>query len=117
MSDSTELKHLQTLLSNEKHTLYEQQSKITVCRQAYNKINRRIKSLEYKIDKLTTHIVVSEHAILRYLERVEKFDLEGIKKKILLQEKAMDSLGDGKFPCDGGGRAVLVDNTVVSVIN
>ena len=116
MSDSSELKHLQTQLSTEQSKLVDHGSKLAKCRQDHNKIKRKIHSLESKIDKLTNNVVVSEHAILRYMERVMNFDVTDIKTKILMSEKAMDSLGTGKFPCEGGGRAIVVDNTVVSVI-
>lgn len=62
-------------------------------------------------------IVVSEHALVRYFERVKQFDLEVVKKE-LLPEKVKEQiavLGDGRYPVDSF-KIVIKNNTVVSVI-
>jgi hypothetical protein len=61
-------------------------------------------------------IIVSDHAIVRYFERVMEMDVEQIKINILHNISAMEKLKVGKFPCDGGGRAVLLNNTIVTVV-
>jgi predicted transcriptional regulator len=61
--------------------------------------------------------VVSEHAQLRYLERVQGLDLQAVQNAILTRpvvEAAM-RMGDGKFPSGDGFRAVVRSNTVVTV--
>lgn len=77
-----------------------------------------IRDLEYKIEKyLDKDIVVSEHAVLRYLERSLDLDIEVIKKRILTEEirKQYEVLGNGSFPIDSNVKAVIRDNIVVTV--
>lgn len=61
-----------------------------------------LSKINQDIDRIKGHggkLVVSEHAILRYFERVMKFDIEEIKKKILPdeQENQIKVLGSGTF--------------------
>lgn len=65
--------------------------------------------------------IVSEHAILRYLEYIEGIDLDEIRKNIL-NNKSMEqtkTLGAGKYPLAGhnGYRFVFKDNTIITIIN
>jgi hypothetical protein len=61
---------------------------------------------------------VSDHAFMRYFERVMGFDLEMIKQEIL-SAPILGFIqvlgGSGSFPNDGYN-VVLKDNTVVSII-
>lgn len=63
---------------------------------------------------------VSDHAIVRYFERVLGLDLTDIKNELSSERiNCMYSkLGDGKYPVDQGTgvRAIVVNNTVVSVV-
>jgi hypothetical protein len=63
---------------------------------------------------------VSDHAIIRYFERVLELDLSDIRKELAsdLVTAQYKALGDGKFPISSGNghRAVVVNSTVVSVI-
>jgi hypothetical protein len=66
-------------------------------------------------------IVVSEHAILRYLERVAGVNLDEVREKILSPSvrKYIDELGSGKFPQNGsetGKYRVVVKNRVVTTV-
>ncbi len=65
-------------------------------------------------------IKVSDHAIIRYFERVLGLDLAEIRDE-LSSDKIncmYSTLGDGKYPLEQGNgvRAVIVNNTVVSVV-
>jgi len=61
--------------------------------------------------------IISDHAIIRYLERVKGLDLSEIKQSILNDKlKTMIStLGNGKFPCDDF-TAIVKDNQVITII-
>lgn len=65
-------------------------------------------------------IHVTDHAIIRYFERVLGLDLTDIRKELSSAKinKMYSTLGDGKYPLEqgNGARAVVVDNTVVSVV-
>lgn len=64
----------------------------------------------------TANLVVSEHAMLRYLERVELVDLQEIAALVLPEDKkeTIKTLGSGKYPINDH-RVVVVDNVVVTV--
>lgn len=72
-----------------------------------------------KIDQASRkNLIISEHAIIRYLERVKQLDLEQIKNEILTEENKtlMKNLGDGKYPIKNTKhRAVLKDGVIVTV--
>lgn len=62
---------------------------------------------------------VSDHAMLRYLERKFNLDMKEIHEAILSPKILAQyaQLGDGKFPIEGEElRSVIVEHTVVSVI-
>jgi hypothetical protein len=77
------------------------------------KLDNEIKKLKSKNDGL----IVSEHAILRYLERVVGIDLEQIKSKIISEktQTMIETLGNGTYPSEGF-KIKVVDNVVVTVI-
>lgn len=79
-----------------------------------------IQSLRSKINRLKADETprVSEHAILRYLERVNNINVEEIEKVILNDSvlKMMETLGgDGKYPL-GEFQLVVQNYTVVTIV-
>lgn len=67
-------------------------------------------------------VVVSEHAILRHLERVSGLDIEDVKRMVLPLEveRQVLKMGDGKYPVFEGGKlthtVVVKDGHVVTVL-
>jgi len=61
--------------------------------------------------------VVSEHALLRYLERKYNLDLEDIKREILTNDNVImiKNMGNGKYPISDGLKAVVKNNTVITI--
>jgi len=61
--------------------------------------------------------VVSEHAILRFIERHLDYDIETIKSLILSEDvlTCIDKFGNGKYPISGTSKAVVRDRVVVTV--
>lgn len=60
--------------------------------------------------------LVTEHALLRYLERVEGIDLEAVRKRMLEgREDAIRTLGSCKIKAENGVTLVVRDGSVVSV--
>lgn len=85
-----------------------------------SKIRNNIKDLTTQINDLeNSEITITEHAILRYLERTTTIDIEDVKKKILNDETALliGRLGSGRYPISGGLKAVVKGKSIVSVIN
>ncbi|TQV82837.1 hypothetical protein [Aliikangiella coralliicola] len=79
---------------------------------AVREIKEDIKSLEKSM------VGITDHAVLRYLERVKGLDVAEIKKQILDEnmEMIIEKMGNGKYPVCNGVKAVVKDKTVVTVI-
>ncbi len=73
-------------------------------------INLRLSELKER------ELIVSEHAKLRFIERVIGIDLTEIETRILTEDvkRMHGELGNGKFP-NGECRVVVADNVVVTV--
>lgn len=83
-----------------------------------NEIKSKIESIDKKIEMLRSDVVLSEHAILRYIERCMGIDLNTVKQEII-DEKTKDTikkLGDGHYPLKSGGKIIVKDNVIVTVI-
>ena len=79
-----------------------------------------IKQINAEIEKLNKQegIRVSEHAIVRYLERVKGLNVEKIQKEILSDDvmKLIEVLGgNGTYPKDGFS-IVIRNNTVTTIL-
>lgn len=88
-------------LQEELHTNQEQ----------ITQVEKRIQNLKSK------ELTVTEHAILRYIERVEAIPPGEVASRILTDKlkELVATLGDGKFPLDGFWVRVK-DNVVVTVV-
>jgi hypothetical protein len=80
-------------------------------KRALQAANRRIERI-----KGESEIVVSNHALLRFAERVLKIDFEEIKKSILSDQvlRLYKELGNGKYP--NGTYHVVIENNCVKTI-
>ena len=114
-----ELKKLQSLL-------IKQKSEIDLIRRERQLINERLsvaernlKNTEEELKKLKTgnKIIVSEHAVLRYLERTMELDPTAVETEILSEEVVSQyrTLGNGKYPVSNGCKAVIKDNVVLTI--
>lgn len=110
-SAKREMEDLNLQYQNEEQKLNEIKTRM-------NTIQNKQIALQKVLDKLTAKLTVSEHAIIRYIERVIGISRDEITSKILTPEvEAMyKKLGAGKYPiADGKARAVIKNNTVVTV--
>ena len=81
-----------------------------------NKIKKYIYDLEIKQSQ---ELTITEHALLRYCERVLGINIEDIKKEILTPElnKLIDTLGStGTYPYKEY-QLKIVDKTIITIIN
>lgn len=81
---------------------------------------REIKIYEDEIKKIEKDdkIRVSEHAILRYFERVLGFNMDAVEKEILSKEvlSMIKTLGgNGSYP-NKNFKVIMKDNTVTTII-
>lgn len=62
-------------------------------------------------------LYITEHALLRYAERVLGFNVEEAKARIRGQVATLAfALGDGKYPVEGCGLALVTGNTVKTIL-
>jgi len=116
ISKQNKLKHLESKLSdfNSKYDIikrdYQEKQK------ELEQIKRQIKNIEQEINKLKNDdLIISEHAILRYIERVLGIDIEEIKHKIVPNKDTIKNLGNGVFPINNF-KIKVKDNVVLTVI-
>lgn len=83
------------------------------------KAQQQLETVKKDINLATdTEPTVTEHAIIRYLERVMGLDLDNIRNEILSPEVAtqIKALGGGKYPIGDGHKAVVKGMAVVSIV-
>lgn len=72
--------------------------------------------------KKKQRIRVSDHAIVRFLERVAKVDMDEVRRNIVGEQQAslIEKFGGGEFPVTnktlGDFRIVVQEGTVVTVL-
>jgi chromosome segregation ATPase len=121
IEDSNLLKHYICELKKFEEERENLKNNIGVIQKQLNKINSEIDNLNNKITKLkdkNKDLIVSEHAILRYLERVENFNLDEIINKICIDDlkKMYQTLGNGTFPIKDSNFSVKIKNGVILTV-
>lgn len=81
----------------------------------------QLKNIENKIEELRlsqTEIIISDHAIVRYLERVEGIDMEDVKKKIATEKvtELINKLGNGIFPVNDVFKITVNKKVITTVL-
>ena len=63
-----------------------------------------------------SNFTITDHALIRYFERILGVDLTEIKKKLTAEVGGVAvKLGDGKYPLSEGGQAVVLNNKIVTI--
>jgi seryl-tRNA synthetase len=121
IKDSTTLKGLETKYKEIEtkrnmviKSIDEKQAEASKLKKEMGQIKQQIDNIKSKTDG---KIVVSEHAMLRYIERILGIDLDELQKKILDEEdaKTIRALGNCTYPKDGF-KLKIKDGTVVTVL-
>ena len=114
-----ELKKLQSLLIKQKSEIDLIKRERQLADERLTVAQRNLKKIEEEMKKLKNgnKIIVSEHAILRYLERTMELDLKAVENEILSKEVVSQyrTLGNGKYPVSNGCKAVIKDNVVLTI--
>jgi DNA gyrase/topoisomerase IV subunit A len=117
----TKIKNQQVLISKvelEKEKLTQEkkalQNEIALKEKQLKKYKDELESLK----KNSNEVIVSEHAIIRYLQRIYKLDLEKLEDEILTDDikEKIKMFGSGSYNSDDFGIKV-VDNIVVTVFD
>lgn len=113
-----ELKRLQSDKERVESEVKQIKQIISESNKKVNDLNGKKKGIEKKIEALAQKdIIVTEHALLRYIERIYGLNLEELKNEILTDEsKAMIKFanGNGKFTLNGV-KLIVKNSTVVTV--
>lgn len=116
-----ELKQLQTRLAETRAKVDQAASDAKAAQQREALVRRQYREIESQIEALKTAAVeiepvVSEHALLRYFERVLEYDLDLIRDGIIdaNTKKLIKQMKSGRFPY--GEAFLVVKNGVVVTI-
>ena len=114
-----ELKKLQSLLIKQKSEIDLIKRERQLINERLSVAERNLRNTEEELKKLKTgnKIIVSEHAVLRYLERTMELDLKAVENEILSEQVVSQykTLGNGKYPVSNGCKAVIKDNVVLTI--
>lgn len=78
-------------------------------------IARKIFHLRQKENPLK----VSDHALMRYMERCKGFDLDAVRSEIITEDlvRLYNQLGNGQYPTGiGTTRVVIEDGVIVTIL-
>ena len=119
-TDSNKLKQLETLLSKTQNDFDVLNTKIANDQRVLASKKKAIENIKSQIQAISANkeITISEHALLRYLERVSKIDTDSVKKTIITPEliKIVETLGgNGKYPV-GDITLVMRDYVVTTIL-
>ena len=97
-----------------KSVLKQNNKELVTKKESLKRIEDRIKNLN-----ADGSIKVTEHAILRYLERVKGLNIADIEKEILEESivNTISVLGNGTYPHPKGFKVKVKDNNIVTIIN
>lgn len=113
------LKQLQSRKVRLEVDLNELSKDLKTLNDKHRKTANQLSSVRKEIGQLQdTDVIVSEHAILRYLERSKGLDMELVKNEILSESTKLliYKMGNGKYPIGHGLKACVKNNTIVSIV-
>ena len=113
------LKELQTRKRKLQEKLDREKLELTEISESIKKTKDKIRSIDDNIKRIRRKLVLGEHAILRYLEYHLDIDIETIKENIMTEDllTKIKTYGNGRYPITSDLKAVVKDNTIVSIIS
>ena len=117
--DNSSLKQLNRRKAVIEQELYDIRRKQSIVQKNLNEKMDELKSIQKKIEQLTLReIVVSEHAIIRYLERVKGINMDEIRREILTDKVRMviDTISSGSIPINDSMTLKVVNRVVTTVL-
>ncbi|MDQ7067972.1 MAG: hypothetical protein Q9M40_08360 [Sulfurimonas sp.] len=104
--NGAKIKNLQVLIKKKELEKESIEKEFNTLQSKRDRCNNQLKKYQEEISKLKDSIdtvVISEHAIIRYLQRVYELDLEKIEKEILTPELQLKivEFGNGTYEYDG----------------
>lgn len=120
MTTSANLKNTQVLITKIETEIQHLSAEMRLVQENISTKTAQLQSYKeqlLKLQKNSQELIVSEHAVLRYLQRVYGLDLEKLNSEIVPEslKSRIASLGNGTYAADGF-RIRVVDNMVVTVL-
>jgi len=119
---STKIKSLSTQIEKFKLELTAKHSEFKLMKEELELKEAHLKKMQSDLQALKEHsdeLIISEHALLRYLERVYKLDLSKLTKEIVPDAltTTIKELGNGEYHTEEGYSVKVVDNVVVTILD
>lgn len=117
--DIKELSYKRDELNSQMSALIKERKKaddkIKEITQQISSIDKRIASIRQNLK--SNKVNITDHAILRYLERVHGFDTEEVKNKLLTDKlrTSIQTYGKGKLK-ENGITYIFKDNSVITIM-
>jgi hypothetical protein len=116
----SEFKHVLRRLEGARQGLKELQGEWAAVDEQIRHKTAQVRRLEAEAERLKAQsggLMVSEHALLRYVERVLGFDLDDLRRQVLPDEVAgrIKVPGSGTFPA-GTHKVVVKDGVIITVV-
>lgn len=119
VKNKTTLKGLQTQLEKAKGEYESAKNEVKESQDKCGRLKEKINRLSQKIEQLKDKgpVTITEHAQLRYIERVLGFDLGRVKESIITNkvQSMIDTLGDGDYPIGDGYYVKVKNNTAITI--
>ena len=105
------------ILNKMESKLADLEHEITALQKARSECESVIKEEKRKLTYQNTDVTITDHAVLRYFERIKGYDISEIRKTILPDEvkEQIHKLGGGEYPVNGFS-IVVKNKRVVTVI-
>lgn len=121
IATAQDLKQLQTRLAKSAARQKSLKDEVASLENQLRECNTEIKELNKRIDAISKQRlepVLTEHALLRYLERVKGVDLKAIHEEILTPEvkHQIGVIGSGSFT-QNGYRLIVKQGIVITIEN
>ncbi|MBK68008.1 MAG: hypothetical protein CMP22_07765 [Rickettsiales bacterium] len=109
MNNQKRLDDLQVLIASEKEDVKRRQRRISLLEREAVEIAKRLSNKKNNIPR------ISDHALVRYLERVKKIDVDAIRKEILTDD-VIAHINTGCKAINRGPYSFKIDNkTIITV--
>lgn len=117
---NNDLEALRTAVALEKQTLTDVSLLEDMAKEARKAASARLSELRRELERAERRLAeprVTEHALVRYLERVRGIDMEEVKQAILTPQvrEWLHLFPEGNFPLDGRHKVVIRDGAVLTV--
>lgn len=118
MDEAREIKKLNSTIKELKEKADEYATDIKKRQKEHSKMLEEIKVLERRLATKSNlkQVKVSEHALLRYLERAKGLNIQEVEEEILNEKLVgmISSLGNGEFP-HNGQQYVVKNNLIITI--